>query len=729
MQHVDPAEAAAAAVAAAGAFAAGHRTILYYDLQHPVSVEHRKSLDSAVRRWQRAVGGDCMFAAAGHSVLITGSDDTAGNDSIRGLCDSMISRSVVAVRLRSPILSRDLDEFLLVMAETDQRVRAAGGVAAILRARGVQTVDVVEMDLEALLAGEPMDPTGMEPMVGKALMALLGFKKAEKRAGSVVEISLERVTSVGSLGAVLDDLIDGAAPDARAPGAPGTRSGRANTGSITGAMRGMSADELADICASAYGKATATARDNPDALTEAAQTLSAALVRISPTARFKLLQKVASHDHDGRSSAALGRAMPNSLLMSALTQVVMGKERDSRLASAIGGLLERVRPIERERQQLIDGLDEAARQSGRPLDGLFMQELNEVSQQKTFGGLDLPFRQNKEMLIRAAQERRQGPGQPELVERLFASLRADHTLQRRIHLLCFSRETEKVVAPATLQSVVELMRRPAQDAVFGDSAGIIVAALWRRAIMDGPTSAASRRLTEVMASPAGPDWCIALLRQLKGQRGPDTGALVAELVKSVVVLHQGETFRRRLADALHDLDRTVLRILERRIGELSPGGIATLIGRAGRDGDAAPLALVQVALRANAHETKEAAIRALAQVPSEPVIEFLRKASGLDGDDVALAVLSAQKLNATATFSLKKTAVEALGISHAAAAVPILQEHLTRVRVLGGAEFDRLRPFAARALSINNTAEARQALDAGRRSRHAAVRAACGGGP
>ncbi len=256
MQHVDAVEAAAAALAAAGALAAGHRTISYYELQHPVSVEHRRTLDAAIRRWQRAVGGDCMLAAAGPSALVTGSEEPAANDSIRGLCDALVSRSVVAVRLRAPVVARDLDEFLLVMAETDQRVRAAGGVAKVLRGRGVQTVDVVEMDLEALLAGEPMDPTGMEPMVGKALMALLGFKKSEKRVGSVVEICLDRVTSVGSLGSVLDDLIDGAAPDAVAPGA--TRSGRA----ITASMKGMNADELAEVCASAYGKATSSERDS-----------------------------------------------------------------------------------------------------------------------------------------------------------------------------------------------------------------------------------------------------------------------------------------------------------------------------------------------------------------------------------------------------------------------------------------------------------------------------------
>jgi hypothetical protein len=88
----------------------------------------------------------------------------------------------------------------------------------MLRGRGVQTIDVVEMDLEALLAGEPLNAAGMEPMVGEALVALLGAKQAERRVGSVVSISLERVTSVGSLGSVLDELWRRRRACARRPG-------------------------------------------------------------------------------------------------------------------------------------------------------------------------------------------------------------------------------------------------------------------------------------------------------------------------------------------------------------------------------------------------------------------------------------------------------------------------------------------------------------------------------
>jgi hypothetical protein len=159
-----------------------------------------------------------MLAVADRAVLLTGAAEPVTNDSIRGLCDALVSRSVVAVRLRAPINGRDVDELLAALAETDHRVRAAGGIAQMLRGRGVQTIDVVEMDLEALLAGEPLNAAGMEPMVGEALVALLGAKQAERRVGSVVSISLERVTSVGSLGSVLDELWRRRRACARRPG-------------------------------------------------------------------------------------------------------------------------------------------------------------------------------------------------------------------------------------------------------------------------------------------------------------------------------------------------------------------------------------------------------------------------------------------------------------------------------------------------------------------------------
>jgi hypothetical protein len=632
----------------------------------------------------------------------------------------LISRSVVAVRLRAPTLAKDLDELLVTLAEHDKRLRAAGGAGKVLRERGVQTVDVIEMDLDAMLAGQTIDPHGLDPIVGKALGAILGLKAREKKLGSAVAISLDRVSTPSSLGSLLDDLIDGSADGVAEHKTPGRQ--------VTGPLKGLGADELASISAQAFGK-IGQGNKSPEALAEAAQVLSSALVRLKPEARFKLLQQVAQSDADDAATAALGRAMPNTVLMSALAQVVMGGERDSRLAVAIGGLLERMRPIERERQKIIDDLDETARRAGRPLDGLFLQELNESSTKKAFGGLDLPFRQTRDLLVQAARERRTARGQPEIVDKTFATLRPDHTLQRRTRLLTQVLEIEKMVMPATLSAVQEILRLPAQDPGLTDVGGPLILGLWRRAIQDGPSSPASRLLADVMASPTGPDWCIGLLRQLRGQRGADAGTLLAELIKSVVAVHQGESFRRRLQEALHDLDSGVLRMLERRIAELSPGGVATLIARSAKDSAVAPLALASAAMRANDLEVREAALRALALAPGEQVLAFLRRASGLDGDEAAIGALAAQKLSPTDLFTLKKTAIEALGLSHAPEAVPVLVEHLHRIKLIGGGEFDKLRSFAARALVINNTPAARAAIDDGRRSRHAAVRAACGVGP
>jgi hypothetical protein len=71
--------------------------------------------------------------------------------------------------------------------------------------------------------------------------------------------------------------------------------------------------------------------------------------------------------------------------------------------------------------------------------------------------------------------------------------------------------------------------------------------------------------------------------------------------------------------------------------------------------------------------------------------------------------------------------VETLGATKAVGAVPILNELLTRSKLVGGGDFDRLRGVAARALGVNNTREARAALDEGKRSKNRAVRLASGG--
>lgn len=736
----DSAEGLAAALRAsaedvAAAFAIAQRGAAFYEADHPVAVQQKRDLEAAVRVWQVNAASDTLIAAAGDALVFTGLEDGVGNDPAKLLCSTMIARSVIALRFKSPTPGRELNETVQVLAEHAKRVRAAGGVAKILVERGVRSVVAVEIDLDQLLNGAPVDPTGLDPLIAKALTATLALKKRDERKGAAVSLTLEKVDNPTSLGSLLDELIDGAAPgvaDDADPKAASKSQRGARSPTLQGPLAGVTADELADLCAQAYGKVSAQ-NQSAEQLTEAARVLSGALVRLSPMARFKLLQKIASADKEGAASEAVGREVPNPLLMSALAQVVMGGERDSKLATAIGSLLERMRPLERDRQKLIDELDDSARAGGRPLDALFLQELNESSQKTTFGALDLPFRETRDALSREARLRQTMRGQPELITRTFASLRPENRVLRTARLLVGMLDQERTVAPATLASVRSVLTLTATDPSLSGANAAMIHALWSRALRDGPTSSAARQLTDLATSPSGAEWCLSLLDQLRALRGVDTGTLLADFVKAVLSVHEGETFRRRLVDALQPLDRGVLRVLERRIAELSPAGVNTLIMRAGRDSTAAALALAQATMRApGPHvvvsvDVKEAALRSLASFGTDDAtIAFLRKATGIDGEQACLQALFAMKESEANVQRLQRAAVDALGATRAPNAVPTLFELVTRSKLVGGAEFDRLRTVAARALGVNSTREARSALEEGKRSKNRAVRVACG---
>jgi hypothetical protein len=711
----------------AAAFAACQRGALYYEMEHPVVQQQRRDLEAAVRVWQVNAGIDTLFTAAGEVLLLTGHDEGVANDAARNLCRAMISKSVVGFKLKATCTARDLDELIFCLAESDRRLRAAGGVTKLLAERGARGIEVFEMDLDKLLNEASVDPTGLDPLVAKALTEVLALKARDNRRGQAVSLTLEKVDSPETLGSLLDELIDGAAPgvaDEQAKDQKGK--GKDGKGKdTTSTLAGVNAEELAELCSEAYGKVTAKTQD-PEVMAEAAKVLSGALVRLSPMARFKLLQKIAGADKDGAAAEAVGREVPNPMLLSALAQVVMGGERDSKLANAIGGLLERMRPIERERQKILDELDEVARKNGRPLDGLFMQELNEISQKKTFGSLDLPFRETKETLLHSARVRQTTRGQPEIVNRTFSSMRPENKVQRTARLLCGMLEQERTVVPATLASVRGVLTMSATDPVLQGAGGAIILALWNRALRDGPNSPAAKQLSDLATSQNGADWCIALLLQLRTLRGVDTAMLLCDFVKSVLAVHQGESFRRRLVEALHSLDRAVLRVLERRIAEFSPAGVSSLIVRAGRDSANNALGLAQQALRGSNIEVKEAALRSLAPFPDEAVIAFLKRASGAEGDGPSTQALGALKETPQNFFRLQRTAVETLGATRSPAAVPILAELLTRVRLVGGGDWDRMRGIAARALGVNNTREARLVLDEGKRHKQKVVRVACG---
>lgn len=691
------------------------RVIAFYDPEHPVARQRRAQLEVLVQAWHAALGGDGIVAAADDKLLLTGLADGLSNESTKTFCAALIQKSVVGLRLRAPTVGKDIVELFALIGESDRRIRVAGGVTKMYLERGARSIDVFEMDLDALLSGAPIDRGALDPLVARALTDVLALKARANRRGAAVAMTLERVSTPLSLGSLLDELIDGAAPGVAAD-AP--KVGR----SPSSALAGLSADELADIGGDAFERCTRD-QHTPEALAEAAKTLSAALVRLAPEARFRLLAKVAGGGADG--AAAVGKEVNNPLLMSAVMQVVMGGERDSKLATAIGGLLERMRPLERDRQKFLEELNAGAKAAGRPLENLFVQELNEMSQQKTFGALELPLRETRAALVEVARLRQRG-SQPDVVLKTFSSLREEDRLERTTRLLCTLLEEERVIVPATLTTVRSILATPPTDPTMAETGGAVISALWWRAMRDGPNSPAAQHLAEVARSPSGADWCIALLIELRGQRGPDLAALLVELLRMVASVHQTESFRRRLIDALHALDLGVVRALERRVADLPTPAAQAVILRAAKDNAASALSLAQQALRASSIDVKEGVLRALALVADEHVILFLRRCAGAESDSDSVQVLSAQKENADGLFRLQRTAVEALGATKASAAVPALEELLLRTRLVGGAELDRMRPFVGRALGINASREARLALENGRRHKSKPVRLACG---
>jgi hypothetical protein len=702
-------------VKAAGALARCQRGAAFYEAAHPAALQQRQELDAALAAWQQAAAGDVTVAAAADKLLLTGIPSGIADDLSVALCEALLERSVVGIKLRSPASNRDLDTLVACLGESVKRLRAAGGVTAALEREEVSTVVVTEIDLDELAAGTVVDESGFEPLVAEALRAVLVTHSAAHRRGVAVELRLEDVTSPDSLGSLLDELIDGAAPGvAEAPPTAPTES----------ELAGATAEELAELSSRAYGKLTTSGND-PEALAAAATVLSDALDRLTPQARFKLLRRL-SESADDKGADALGRAVDNPVLLSAIAQVVMGGTRDSPLATAVGGLLERLRPVEQERQQLIEELDGMAARSGRPLDGIFLEELKEKARREGFASLEVPFRETQDSLLQSAKLRRSTAGQPEIVARTFASLRPEHRFYRSTRLLRAMLQHEVNMAPGTLDSVRALLANSAQDPALADVGGELIEALWDRVILDGPRSPAAEQLFEVMASRTGPDWCIQLLRRLRGRKGADTAMLLSEVLRRIVGVHENDDFVRRLIAALGALDRTVIREVERKIEELPPPGVTVLIARAATDAVSGALSLAQNALRSQDQEVKVAALRALASLADPTVVNFLRRASGLEGRPASTAALFAQRDDPNDLFELQRTAVEALGASRSPLAVPTLRELLTNASTPGVSGPDPMLAWVGRALQINNTPDARAALEHGKRSKIRAVRVACG---
>jgi hypothetical protein len=382
-----------------------------------------------------------------------------------------------------------------------------------------------------------------------------------------------------------------------------------------------------------------------------------------------------------------------------------------------------LRPLEADRQKFIEELDEHASQRGRPLERLFLQDIGEMSNMSTLGSLSLPFRETRPGLVQAARLRMASQRQPELVVKTFSSLRPENRRERLVRLYCAVLLGRQALGADMLAAIRQMFATSAVDPTVISSSSELIRALWDRAILDGPQSQAAGLLKDVVGSDTGPDWCIALLRQLGHRPGADLAMLLFETLKAAVTAHPGESFLKRVIDALDEIDPTVLRVLDRRITELPPAGVYVLLTRTGRQTPSAALSLGRVALQNTPVAVRQTVLRTLGQFPNPAVLDFLARGAGLHGEPMSRMALQAQQATGDQLAVLQAVSIEALGISRSPEAVPFLVALLNLFGEGTGSNGCRL---AARALEINNTAEAHLALSAGRRSRPRPVRMACG---
>ena len=242
------------------AFVRSIRAMGYYDENHPVFEATRREAHAALEMAFR-IHPSVTLGGGGHHLLIDEEGSILNDPPAAALARRFFENAVVAIRLHPGVRAEDLGQLMQVLAEREDRVRAAGGVAAVLQRRGTMGVEVLEVDIDALFSGrmgELGSIAGGDPVAELALKAILRFRDQEQGAGGdALQVSLERVGSAASLGSFLDELLGQAEPGVVASGP--------SHGSLTG-------DDLADLASQAYLRSHQAVLNAGHSTSELAQT-------------------------------------------------------------------------------------------------------------------------------------------------------------------------------------------------------------------------------------------------------------------------------------------------------------------------------------------------------------------------------------------------------------------------------------------------------------------------
>jgi hypothetical protein len=692
----------------------------YYDAAHPLAKQQHLELCAAA---QQALKGrpELVLVAAGRRLVFGEQEPPVDDPRSAALAHLLLERSLVGVRLLPAVNVGELATLLRCLAEAPDRLRAAGGARKLLAEAGARSVEVYEVDLEAVFTGKSIDVGAQSPLVTRALQEILRLKQGGDRAGTALGITLERVGNAASLQALLDEMIEGAAPGVSSVATK-------PQASKSGPLAGLEARDLAHIATEAYcathGK-LAQAGAPQELLAESARVLGSALGKLAPVARFQVLAKLAMRTQGeiGRDRAVgdLSHHVPDLMLTGALAAALSDERVERDTVAQAGTLLRQLRLHERDRARLLDGVDGMLRQRGRPLDGLVYQELQAAILEQG-SVLELPFRAMRGPLAEAAQRRIVQGNQPSTIAAALSSMLPRQRLLSARGLLLDVVRVENPLPDALWVAAREVLDGLSEKAPA--EAEPLLAAFADRAEREGPSSTSFLRFKELLVGPRGAER-VLLLAKRPGMSGP----MLAELLLAAFESPMSAAARRELGAALQGVDATTLKVLRGRIADAGPAAVSVLLAHASRQGPPILAGLARQALRTRSVKTKEAVLACVAAAPSVEAMALLAAAAGLSSDEESAHVLVVDEpdplARETMLRGLQKAAIDALGDSRSPLAVPALEELLQRTRLFGAKHFDGLRPAVAMALTRNGTDAALRALAAGRESRTKAVRDVC----
>jgi len=736
-----------------GAMMRAVRSMGYYDSTHPVFV---RSLEEAITALSSAVteGDSVTVGCGGSSVLYDTDSDPIKTDHCNDFAKRMFERSLIAVRLKRDAQAEHITTLLSMLAESPVRLRAEGGANAFMKGAAASSLEVIEVDYAKIFSGELADLSVIvkdDPVIERAVHEVLAFQSGGQ--GHALEVKIDELTTPETLGDFLDELL------AEAP-------------SLTGAGEGggdaIDEETVGRLASQAYLSNQKHVRRSTSAAAEvaaSARALSDRLVRLAPQARLKLLMELAAEADDDDAVGALGDAMPGGVIADALAAGLTSERSDSGVVEAVADLVKRLRPLEKDRNELLATVDGAI--GNEAASGQAWQQITRRAMDRAdVGQIKLHDPEVKQKLIGAHKIRLESGGAGTAGFEIFTSDREQRLQRQTAQVVSEVLEGCATVASAVISSTRSLIERLEAGDEF-ESSTTLIAALANRADLDRRADRPTMMPGAPTVPPPGDDTdseatAVARPSALEGlapgvsSEGDDTtsahtvlssllgGAHGAARAVRWVKRHavRGETATALLLESIDSTtDPEQRKLLLSRLAEVdaptlqrvgldddttSPTRVVLLIETLARRDVSAAMRLARHGLRSPSGAVKASALKALVAIEDPLAIDHLGIACGTEGEDKARALLGCEK-DKSAYHDLQNHALRYLAASRSPYAVRHIEALVTQpsARFFKNKRTEALRLAAARALVAHGAPEAFDALRDGLEHSDKIVRITC----